>query len=268
MLILDAGSGIFPLGESLHGSGTVEGSLFITRFRISAIELNVAGDPCFFTGNHEPFGNPHPVNTSGFVEHQVWIDQRSATIDGAQKHRRSDLVVHLYPGGTNNSVTILIDTAAPLIVRQPDLVRREGAAFIVVPNYGKFEPTDDVRFEDVGGRLAKMGFAFSSDTGTVLAPKGWTLSEDSPGFGSVRVTATDLAGNAAVDEFQIAGVRKTNNLTSSAATIDESAAFSPKLYFDADGNGAGEPVAFVQVELTGTAVPAFGDFLVVSGTMP
>jgi hypothetical protein len=50
LLILDAGSGIFPLGESLHGSGTVEGSLFITRFRISAIELNVAGDPCFLPG--------------------------------------------------------------------------------------------------------------------------------------------------------------------------------------------------------------------------
>jgi hypothetical protein len=166
------------------------------------------------------------------------------------------------------SQMFVIDTAAPLIVRQPDLVQTEGAAFIVVPNYGKFEPTDDVRFEDVGGRLAKMGFAFSSDTGTLLAPKGWTLSEDSPGFGSVRVTATDLAGNAAVDEFQIAGVRKTNNLTSSAATIDESAAFSPKLYFDADGNGAGESEAFVQVELTGTAVPAFGDFLVVSGTVP
>ena len=100
-------------------------------------------------------------------------------------------------------MTILIDTTAPLIERKPDLVRREGAAFSVVPNYGKFEPTDDVRFEDVGGRLAMMGFAVS-----------------------------------------------------------------PKLYFDADGNGAGEPAAFVQVELTGTAVPAFGDFLVVSGTVP
>jgi len=36
------------------------------------------------------------------------------------------------------------------------------------------------------------------------------------------------------------------------------------LYYDADGNGAGAPVAFVKVELTGTAAPAFGDFLVVS----
>jgi hypothetical protein len=36
------------------------------------------------------------------------------------------------------------------------------------------------------------------------------------------------------------------------------------LYYDADGSGAGAPVAFVKVELAGTAAPAFGDFLVVS----
>jgi Ca2+-binding RTX toxin-like protein len=36
------------------------------------------------------------------------------------------------------------------------------------------------------------------------------------------------------------------------------------LYYDADGNGARAPVAFAKVELTGTAAPAFGDFLVVS----
>jgi Ca2+-binding RTX toxin-like protein len=36
------------------------------------------------------------------------------------------------------------------------------------------------------------------------------------------------------------------------------------LYYDADGSGAGAAVAFVKVELTGTAAPAFGDFLVVS----
>ena len=36
------------------------------------------------------------------------------------------------------------------------------------------------------------------------------------------------------------------------------------LYYDADGSGTGSPVAFVKVELTGTAAPAFGDFLVVS----
>jgi Ca2+-binding RTX toxin-like protein len=34
------------------------------------------------------------------------------------------------------------------------------------------------------------------------------------------------------------------------------------LYYDADGNGAGAPVAFVKVELTGTAAPAFGDILI------
>jgi hypothetical protein len=34
------------------------------------------------------------------------------------------------------------------------------------------------------------------------------------------------------------------------------------LYYDADGNGAGAAVAFVKVELTGTAAPAFGDVLI------
>jgi Ca2+-binding RTX toxin-like protein len=43
---------------------------------------------------------------------------------------------------------------------------------------------------------------------------------------------------------------------------------SDLLYYDADGSGTGAPVAFVKVELTGTAVPAFVDFLGVSGTVP
>jgi Ca2+-binding RTX toxin-like protein len=36
------------------------------------------------------------------------------------------------------------------------------------------------------------------------------------------------------------------------------------LYYDADGIGPRAPVAFVKIELTGTATPTFGDFLVVS----
>jgi Ca2+-binding RTX toxin-like protein len=39
---------------------------------------------------------------------------------------------------------------------------------------------------------------------------------------------------------------------------------SDLLYYDADGNGSSAPVAFVKVELAGTAAPAFGDFLVVT----
>jgi Ca2+-binding RTX toxin-like protein len=38
---------------------------------------------------------------------------------------------------------------------------------------------------------------------------------------------------------------------------------SDLLYYDADGNGSGAAVAFVKVELIGTAAPAFGDFLMV-----
>jgi Ca2+-binding RTX toxin-like protein len=39
---------------------------------------------------------------------------------------------------------------------------------------------------------------------------------------------------------------------------------SDLLYYDADGSGSGAPLAFIKIELTGTAVPAFGDFLVVT----
>jgi VCBS repeat-containing protein len=39
---------------------------------------------------------------------------------------------------------------------------------------------------------------------------------------------------------------------------------SDLLYYDADGDGTGAAVAFVKVELTGAAAPAFGDFLVVT----
>jgi Ca2+-binding RTX toxin-like protein len=38
---------------------------------------------------------------------------------------------------------------------------------------------------------------------------------------------------------------------------------SDLLYYDADGSGSGAAKAFVKVELTGAAAPAFGDFLVV-----
>ena len=39
---------------------------------------------------------------------------------------------------------------------------------------------------------------------------------------------------------------------------------SDLLYYDADGSGTGAPVAFVKVELTGTAASVFADFVVVS----
>ena len=171
LLILDAGSGIYPLGESLLGSEAVEAHLLITHShwdhinglpmfeplfdprtrchvyggpenrtgrsiehvfevqfqhsyfpiseaqlaaglqfrtltdsesfdiadaRVSTVLMNhpipnfgyridCGGKSLFFTGDHEPFLNPHPPNTTRFAEHQVWIDQRSALIDAALK---------------------------------------------------------------------------------------------------------------------------------------------------------------------------------------
>ena len=47
--------------------------------------IDCGGKSVCFTGDHEPFFNPHPVNTTRFAEHQVWIDKRSAAIDAAFK---------------------------------------------------------------------------------------------------------------------------------------------------------------------------------------
>ena len=171
LLILDAGTGIFPLGESLQGPEPVDAHLLITHshwdhingltmfaplfdpatqcriyggpedptgrsiehvfevqfqhsyFPISEAQLAAAldfrtlaeaevfdiddarvstvlmnhpvrnygyridcgGKSVCFTGDHEPFFNPHPVETPRFAELQVSIDQRSAAIDSALK---------------------------------------------------------------------------------------------------------------------------------------------------------------------------------------
>jgi len=171
LLVLDAGTGIYPLGEHLHGSAAVEAHLLITHshwdhingltmfeplfdprtrchvyggpedrtgrsiehifevqfqnsyFPISEAQLAAAldfrtlsetevfeiadarvstvlmnhpipnfgyriecgGKSLFFSGDHEPFFNPHPANTPRFAEHQIRIDQHSAAIDGALK---------------------------------------------------------------------------------------------------------------------------------------------------------------------------------------
>lgn len=171
LLILDAGSGIYPLGESLHGSEPVEAHLLITHshwdhinglpmfeplfnpltrchvyggpedktgrsiehvlavqfqnsyFPVSEAQLAAAldfrtltdaeafeiadarvctvlmnhpisnfgyriecgGKSLFFSGDHEPCSNPYSVNTPRFAEHQSWIDQRLAAIEGVLK---------------------------------------------------------------------------------------------------------------------------------------------------------------------------------------
>jgi hypothetical protein len=106
-------------------------------------------------------------------------------------------------------------------------------AFNKAPAYGKFATGDEVLFEDVGGQLAGIGFDFKDATGAVSALSKWELTEGSPTFGWVRTTVTDLAGNPSVDEYQVAAVTKTTNYTTSTAqTIDESAAFAPTLYVD------------------------------------
>jgi uncharacterized protein YfaP (DUF2135 family) len=128
---------------------------------------------------------------------------------------------------------IVIDSTAPVLVHQPDLVQTAGVAFNKAPAYGKLATGDEVLFEDVGGQLTGIGFDFKEGTGAVSAPSKWGLTEGSPTFGWVRTTVTDLAGNPSVDEYQVAAVTKTTNYTtSSAQTIDESAAFAPTLYVD------------------------------------
>ena len=90
----------FPISEAQLGAGLdfrtiTEAQAFdIADARVSTVLMNhpipnfgyrieCDGKSLFFTGDHEPFFNPHPVDTPRFAEHQDWIDQRSAAIDGA-----------------------------------------------------------------------------------------------------------------------------------------------------------------------------------------
>jgi len=126
---------------------------------------------------------------------------------------------------------IVIDTKAFALKHPADLVQKEGTAFSVEPNFGRFEETDDVLLEYVGGQLSETGFGFDEETRAVKAETGWALSGDPRTFGWVRATVTDRAGNVSVDEFQVAGVKTTSNLTPSNATVKESD-FAPTLYVD------------------------------------
>jgi hypothetical protein len=131
---------------------------------------------------------------------------------------------------------IVIDTKAPALANQADLVQKEGAAFSVVPNFGQFETTDDKLFEDVGGYLTAIGVSVDETTGAVKADEDWALSVDSPTFGWVRATVADLAGNESVGEFQVAGFSKSTTFTLREGRVDESEGFSPTLYVDKAGN--------------------------------
>lgn len=92
----------FPVSEAQLAAGldfrtlTEAESFDIADARVSTVLMNhpipnfgyrieSGGKSLFFTGDHEPFFNPHPPNTPRFADHQVWIDQRSAAIDGALK---------------------------------------------------------------------------------------------------------------------------------------------------------------------------------------
>jgi ribonuclease BN (tRNA processing enzyme) len=48
--------------------------------------IECGGKSLFFTGDHEPFLNPHAPHTPRFMEYQASIDQRSSAIDVALKN--------------------------------------------------------------------------------------------------------------------------------------------------------------------------------------
>jgi len=125
---------------------------------------------------------------------------------------------------------IVIDSTAPKLLHPADLVQTAGVAFKIDPSYGKFATGDEVLYEDVG--VTAIGFDFNPDTGAVSAPTKWELTEDSTTFGWVRTTVTDLAGNASVDEYQVAAVTKTTNYTTSSAQKINETSFAPTLYVD------------------------------------
>jgi Ca2+-binding RTX toxin-like protein len=83
---------------------------------------------------------------------------------------------------------------------------------------------------------------------------------------SVKVF-TKFTGSSAGTEITTGNLVIDAGATAKAADSNDYLIYdtgTDMLCYDADGNGAGEPVAFVKLELTGTAAPAFGDFLVVS----
>jgi ribonuclease BN (tRNA processing enzyme) len=92
----------FPISEAQLAAGLdfrtlTEAETFnIADARVSTVLMNhpipnfgyrieCSGKSLFFTGDHEPFYNPHSIDTLGFAEHQVLIDKRSATIEAALK---------------------------------------------------------------------------------------------------------------------------------------------------------------------------------------
>jgi len=157
------------------------------------------------------------------------------TEDLADGSYKATVVVKTASGSssTSTSSSIVIDTAAPVLAHQADIVKVVGSKFSVTPGYSAPGAGIDRIFEDSGGYVSSISpdgkVIFDSATGVVSADKDWAINEFPPSFGWVRATATDLAGNTAVDEFQVAAVTGTVNFTGSK-TIDESDAFAPTLY--------------------------------------
>jgi len=137
---------------------------------------------------------------------------------------------------------ITIDSTAPVLLHPADLVQIAGGAFDnKAPDYGKLA-TDEVLSVFVSGELTNIGFELNPSTGAVLAPSGWGLTADFRTFDWVQTTVTDLAGNASVDEYQVAAVKQTINYTT-ARTIFDSA---PILYVDKTAGSAGSTVSLLK----------------------
>jgi hypothetical protein len=126
----------------------------------------------------------------------------------------------------------VIDSTAPVLSHPADLVQTAGVAFNVEPAYGKFATGDELKFEDLYDQLLAIGIDVNPDTGAVSAPSKWELTEGFQTFGWVRTTVTDIAGNASVDEYQVAAVTKTTSYTTSTARKIDESIFAPTLYVD------------------------------------
>ena len=254
--------------EDLAGNkGTSEGSPFeiVTESAVSTIGLDASSEPMSDTGASPDDGvtnNPLPT-FKGTVDLMragttvtVTLVSDTVTVSSDPIEPDPDTGDWTYTPSENlvdgeytatvvvndavglvspeETLPVVIDTQAPVLVPVANFVQVPDAEFSVNPTYAQLADTDAVQFEDVGDLLTTIGFDFSTETGSVSAPSGFKVIGP-PSFGWVRATATDLAGNVSTDEFQVAAVTKKTPITSSSYSVND-ASGEPILYVDKASN--------------------------------
>jgi diguanylate cyclase (GGDEF)-like protein len=136
-----------------------------------------------------------------------------------------------------------------ILCRQDDFLARYGGdEFILILNP---DDTPNLSHESLTLHTQQVAHRILESFDNIQA------NSDSPYRISLSIGIAITAGNLIVGAGATAVAKDNDDYLIYDTTSD-------LLYYDADGNGAGSPLAFVKIELTGTAAPSFGNFLVVS----